>query len=266
MNRRFTNLVLAITTVVILGLMPAANRSAGAGQSGPAVDHRLYGELLSRHVVNGLVNYRGLLREESKLDRYLDQMARIDPERLERPERFAFYVNLYNAWTIKLILSRYPDLESIKDLGSLFRSPWKRRIVRLDGKRVTLDEIEHGILRPQFHDPRVHFALNCASLGCPPLRAEPFRGAVLDRQLDEQVRSNINDPRRTHLRANVLYLNRVFDWYGEDFPRGPIAFVERYARGKLKRALVERAGAVTVEFLPWDWRLNDAGRYLPTQR
>ena len=126
------------------------------------------------HVENGVVDYGGFQKDEKQLDQYLAQLGRITTEKLSSPERMAFYINLYNAWTIKLILTRYPDIESIKDTGSLFSSPWSKKIVVLENKKVSLDHIEHDLLRPQFKDPRIHFAVNCASKSCPPLLENPI--------------------------------------------------------------------------------------------
>ena len=118
------------------------------------VDHSLYASLLDRHVDKGVVDYKGLQKDEADLDRYLEMLAGVDPDALSKDARFAFYVNAYNAWTIKLILSRYPDISSIKDLGSLPSSPWKKKIASIDGEVLTLDQVEHEILRRQFNNPR----------------------------------------------------------------------------------------------------------------
>ncbi len=129
----------------------------------------IYSELLKKFVDNGKVDYKGLKKEEADLDTYLNHLAQINPKMLSVDAQFAFYANAYNAWTIKLILSGYPGIKSIKDLGSLLKSPWKKKIARIDGGLMTLDQIEHDILRPRFKDPRVHFAINCAARSCPPL-------------------------------------------------------------------------------------------------
>ena len=118
--------------------------------NGRAVDNSLYGELLEKYVKGGKVNYAGFKAEEDKLDRYLKILENVNPESLSRNEQFVFYTNAYNAWTIKLILSGYPGVKSIKDLGNLFKSPWKKKIVRIDGKVTTLDHVEHEILRPRY--------------------------------------------------------------------------------------------------------------------
>ncbi|MBW2206539.1 MAG: DUF547 domain-containing protein [Deltaproteobacteria bacterium] len=185
-------------------------------KAGETVDHSLYGELLG----------------------------------------FAFYVNAYNAWTIKLILTGYPGIESIKDLGSLFKSPWKKKICRIDGEVITLDDIEHNILRPQFKDPRVHFAVNCASKGCPPLLAEPYTGSRLDKQLNQVTRAFINDPKRYRIEKDTLFVSKIFKWFSEDFNNDVIGFFLQYAEGDLKKTLESNRGKIKVKYLDYDWSLN----------
>jgi hypothetical protein len=220
----------------------------------PSVDHNLWTELLRNHTRQGLVDYDGFERDRAKLDRYLDQMAEIDHQSLGRDDRFAYFINLYNAWTIRLILDHRPGIDSIRDIGGWLKSPWKMDIVRLKDKTVSLDWVEHDLLRPEFGDPRVHFAVNCASMSCPPLRNEAYVGARLDRQLDQQTRAFINDPQRTRLEGDQLYLNKIFKWFAEDF-RDRVAFVRRYAEGGFKDELAE-LDRVDVRFLDYDWSLN----------
>jgi hypothetical protein len=220
------------------------------------VDHSLYGELLKKYVKDGVVNYQGFKNEESKLDKYLKVLEEPDSSNLSSDEQFAFYVNAYNAWTIKFILSKYPDINSIKELGSIFKSPWKKKIARIDGDIITLDDIEHGILRPRFQDSRVHFVVNCASKGCPPLRSEPYRGDILNRQLDMMTESFINHPERNYIEGDTLYVSQIFEWYKEDFPEGVISFFFKYAKGGLKRDLEEKKNNLKVKYLDYDWSLN----------
>jgi hypothetical protein len=227
-----------------------------SGTGWAKVDNAIYADLLQRYVHNGHVDYQGFQNEEDMLDRYLDELAQVDPDVLSRDERFAFYVNAYNAWTIKFILSRYPDLQSIKDLGSLLRSPWKKKFVRIDGKVLTLDNIEHDILRPQFKDPRVHFAVNCASIGCPPLLNEPYAGDRLDKQLNRVAKDFINDPQRNRLDGNVLYVSKIFKWFAADFNHDIPAFFQKYAREPMKTELRVRASDIRINYLNYDWSLN----------
>ena len=222
----------------------------------PAVDNRLYAELLKKYVKAGKVNYAGFKKEEAKLDRYLKILENVDPARLPRDEQFAFYTNAYNAWTIKLILSGYPDVTSIKDLGSLLKSPWKKKIVRIAGEVISLDHVEHEILRPRYKDSRVHFAINCAAKSCPPLRPEPFSGDILDQQLDDSTRSFINNPKNYRLEDNELYISRIFKWFSEDFNDDAYGFFLKYATGDLAKELEAKSGQIVVKYLHYDWSLN----------
>ena len=238
-------------------MITAAAGLQAIASSGTTVDNGLYGELLKKHVRDGRVDYAGFKTEEAKLDRYLKILENVDPGILSRNEQFAFYINAYNAWTIKLILSGYPGVTSIKDLGSLLKSPWKKKIVRIDGKVVTLDHVEHEILRPRYKDPRVHFAINCAAKSCPPLRPEPFNGNILDRQLDDSTRSFINNPQSYRLDDSELYVSRIFKWFSEDFNEDIFGFFLKYANGNLKKELEAKSERTTVKYLQYDWSLNE---------
>lgn len=231
--------------------------SATLAVASATVDNRIYAGLLERHVRKDGVDYAGLKQEEQLLDRYLDVLAHIDPQRLADRERFAFFANAYNAWTLKLVLENYPGIDSIKDLGNLWQSPWEKKIARINGQLLTLDQIEHDILRPEFKDPRVHFAVNCASKGCPPLYNVPFNGHDLDRQLDQVTRAFINDPTRYRIDGNVLYVSRIFKWYAEDFDNNPLGFFKTYAEGDLKTKLQANPQGWQVKYLDYDWSLND---------
>ena len=227
-----------------------------ASLAGPTVDHSIYAELLMKYVKNGRVDYEGFKSEEAKLDDYLKILESVDSKSLSEDEMFAFYVNAYNTWTIKLILSGYPEVKSIKDLGSLFKSPWKKEIVRIDGGVITLDNVEHDILRPRFKDPRVHFAINCAAISCPPLRAEPYQGDILGTQLDDSTRSFLNDPNRYKFEGNTFYVSRIFKWFAEDFKHDVLSFYLKYADEDLRRKLEAKRTSLRIQYLPYDWGLN----------
>jgi hypothetical protein len=220
------------------------------------IDNTIYGELLQKYVINGKVNYTGLKSEESSLDSYLGQLASIDPDKLSYNQRFAFYINAYNAWTLKLILTHYPGISSIKDIGGFFSSPWKKELVRINGAKVTLDHIEHDILRPEFKDPRVHFAINCAAVSCPPLANFPFDGTQLDEQLDAQAKVFINTAKSNYLKGDILWVSRIFKWFGEDFNDKIYDFILSYAQEDFKRQLVDRKEQIKVKYLDYDWSLN----------
>lgn len=227
-----------------------------------AVDHSLYARLLERHVQDGLVDYAGLKNDRAPLDEYLEVMGGINPDTLSENEQLAFYINLYNAATMRLIVGHYP-IESIKDVGSFFSSPWKARIVVLNGEMVSLDHIEHEIVRPRFEEPRVHFALNCSARSCPPLMNVPYMAETLEDQLTEATINYLNDGKNNYLVGRILYVSKIFDWFSEDFPDDLPHWIKRYARGALGRALdeTETEGlSLRVEFLKYDWGLNDQAR------
>ncbi|MFC1858483.1 DUF547 domain-containing protein [Thermodesulfobacteriota bacterium] len=220
-----------------------------------AVNHDIYASLLAHYVKNGIVDYAGFKKEEAKLDKYLKLLENTDLKTLSRNDQFAFYVNAYNAWTIKLILTGYPEVKSIKDLGGFF-GPWKKKFVRIDKKITTLDHVEHDILRPQFKDPRVHFAVNCASKGCPPLLSEPYQGSKLDEQLNRSTRAFISNPQRNYLDGNKLHVSSIFKWFEEDFDHDIPGFFLKYAEGNLKKELQVTKGKIKVKYLKYDWSLN----------
>jgi len=249
LNRKYFVFLAALSCLFTTG-------QVGAGWTSGAVDNSVYAELLKKYVKEDGVDYQGFKNEESKLGQYLKVLEKTEPGKLSRNEQFAFYINAYNAWTIKLILSGYPGVKSIKELGGIFKSPWKKKLARIDGDRVTLDHLEHGILRPRYKDPRVHFAINCASKGCPPLRSEPYMGDVLNQQLDEMTRAFINDPRRNRVEGKKLYVSRIFKWFKEDFGNDIVGFFQEYVQGDLKKELDSNREEIEVEYLSYDWSLN----------
>ncbi|HSM20898.1 MAG TPA: DUF547 domain-containing protein [Rubrivivax sp.] len=242
--------------------------------------HGAWTALLRKHVrlLRGgqatQVHYAGFAADRMVLKAYLDSVSAVPPAAFgawPRAERQAFLINAYNAFTVELILTRYPDLKSIKDLGSLLNSPWKPKWITLLGTKVSLDDIEHVMLRKRgdYDDPRVHFAVNCASIGCPALREEAFVASRLDAQMDEQTLRFISDRTRNRFNAQRgrLELSKIFDWYGEDFRLGHrgIASLQALA-GRYAEQLADvpadreriRSGAVDIAFADYDWALNDA--------
>lgn len=239
-------------------------------------DHSRWNELLASHVqpfndgVATAVDYAGFAQDGKALQSYLDGLSAVSKSTFDawpESEQLAFLINAYNAWTVKLILGAWPDLKSIKDLGSFFRSPWSKEFIPLLGETRSLDDIEHGLIRGsgRYRDPRIHFAVNCASIGCPALRPEAFRGVDLDRQLAEQTRSFLSDRTRNRKAGDELELSSIFKWYREDFEKGwkdytrLEDFLLNYAEplglteADQKRL---RAGKMKIDFLPYDWRLN----------
>ncbi len=234
--------------------------------------HAAWSALLRKHVVlqdargaASRVDYAGFARDREALGAYLAALARVAPSEfapLPRADQMAFLINAYNAATVELILTQYPKHASIKDYGSLFRSAWRKPFVRVLGETLTLDQIEHARLRgPRgYGEPRLHFALNCASISCPMLREEAYSGAKLEAQLEEQTVRFLSDRSRNRFdaKADTLELSSIFDWYGEDFAGGRLAsFLSPYASalGAERAALAKKD--LEIAFLDYDWRLND---------
>jgi hypothetical protein len=223
------------------------------------VDHSLYADLLNKYVKDGVVNYQGFKNEEKRLDEYLKVLEGTDTGKLSRNEQLAFYINVYNATTIKLILSGYPGIRSIWDLGSRIfksKSPFRKNIVRIEGKAISLDDLEHGIIRPRFKEPRIHFAVNCASKSCPPLISEPYQGSILDQQLDDSTRAFLNNAERNRLEGNRLYVSKIFKWFEEDFNDDVVGFFLIFADAEIKEKLTADKDKIKVKYLDYDWSLN----------
>jgi hypothetical protein len=220
------------------------------------IDNRLYADLLKKHVKNEKVNYDGFKTDEAQLDSYLAILSHTDVKSLSRNSRFAFYINAYNAFTIKLVLTKYPGINSIKEIGSFFSNPWNIKFISLQGKTISLDHIEHDILRPIFKDPRIHFAINCASKSCPRLRKEPYEGDILDDQLNDQARDFINDKRHMYITGDTLYISKIFKWFEADFSDNPLLFIKTHAFGELKERLNTPGKPLKINYLNYDWTLN----------
>ncbi len=234
-----------------------------------------YEALLKRYVADGRVDYKGLKTDTTALDLYLDSAAGVAEAHFNQwaePERLAFLINLYNAATLKLIVDHYP-VKSIKDIGSFFKGPWAQPVVRLFGSTITLDNLEHGIVRKQYSEPRIHLALVCAAKGCPTLRSEAYTAEKLDAQLDDQSRRFLASPAglRIDRGSKVVYFSSIFKWYGEDFVAGfspPSGFsgldkteraVANFCSGFISASDGDhlKAGGYSVKYLDYDWSLNE---------
>jgi len=224
-----------------------------------ANDHLLWGTLINKHVKNGAVDYQGFKNDEAELDRYLALLGQTDPDALPSSDQLALYINAYNAYTVKLILKNFTDgipVKSIRKIGGLFTSPWSISFADIGGKTHTLDEIEHEIIRPRFQDPRIHFAVNCASQSCPPLISVPYLGETLDAQLDASTRNFLANRRHNYIDSDTLYVSSIFKWYGEDFNDDPAAFFLKYSEGETLKELQKIGPEIRIKYLDYDWSLN----------
>lgn len=242
----------------------AAEMSAAAVDSGTVAagfDHGPWDRLLRDHVRMGRVDYVGLLRDRSTLDVYLARVGQADPAAWPPDERKAFWINVYNARMVASVLDHWP-LESVLDVGRIpILGIPTLRIFRekhdIAGTGRSLDDIEHGILRAEFADPRIHAALVCASRSCPALPSGAFAPARLDAQLDAAMRGFLQDERRNRIFEKPPRLSKIFDWYADDFRIGD-GTVWDYVRGWLDDSQRRRYPEKTdVEYLSYDWSLND---------
>jgi Protein of unknown function, DUF547 len=188
--------------------------------------HLLFTQILNDYVINGLVNY-AKLKDDERLDKYLKQLENTNPDNLLTDEdKLAFWINAYNAFTIKFIVEEYP-IESINDLhwGGLYlgsvlgTTVWDDEKIIINGTKLSLNNIEHDIARKKFNEERVHFALVCASLSCPQIRSEAFEGYKLNEQLQDQGMKFFNDENRNrfNVKTRTAYLSKILDWYDDDF-------------------------------------------------
>jgi len=267
----------ALFVTGVMGSGPAAHAQTpqqlfakSVAGSPHTVDHSAWDRLLKTYVKPGAdglnrVDYAAFKRDgHAALKAYISGLEAVDPRTLDRPEQFALLANLYNAKTVDIVLDHYP-VASIRDislggglLGAFTGGPWKADVLEMSGVALSLDDVEHGILRPLFKDPRVHYAVNCASVGCPNLGTEPFTGARLEAQLDAAARAYVNSGRGARFTADGLVVSSIYDWYEDDFgggEQGVIAHLKAYA----EPALVQRLqGTTSIADYAYDWSLNDA--------
>ncbi|MEM7545726.1 MAG: DUF547 domain-containing protein [Pseudomonadota bacterium] len=208
-----------------------------------------------------LVDYAGAKAAgaSTPLDEWLLAMQNVDPTALSAEAAMAWWVNLYNAATIKLVLDHYPTKSILRIKGGLFNTgPWDEPVVTVNGDALTLNNVEHGILRPIWRDPRIHYAVNCASIGCPDLMAKPWTSATLDADLDAGARRYVNHPRGARVDSGQLIVSKIYTWFEEDFggsSGGIIAHLRSYAEGDLAGQL---AGIGRISNSEYDWDLNGA--------
>jgi len=261
--------LLLLATLAAGAIVPASSANAAFDHS-----HSAFDALLQQHVVlisdgtASQVDYAAFQRKRPALQSYLAELAAVTPQQygnFRKSEKLAFLINAYNAYTVEFILTRYPDIQSIRDLGSLFSNAWKKRLFPLLGEKRTLDEIEHEMIRKpgDFDDPRIHMAVNCASIGCPALRDEAYVAQRLDAQLDGAVESFLRDSSRNRADEKALRVSKIFDWYAEDFEKhsGSVAaWLAQYASQLSDDPEIQSAvtaGSLRIRYLDYDWALND---------
>lgn len=264
-NKKMNTLKKAATfqaIVIIVATLIFSITGCGIHISGknPVEKNELWTSLVKKHVgADGLVDYKGFIADKVKLQEYLDILSANPPDKKWTDnEKIAYWLNAYNAFTIKLIVDHYP-VKSIKDLGAkhqiiFINTPWDKKFFEIGGKTMTLNRIEHRILRKEFTEPRIHFALNCASMSCPKLRREAYDGSRLDEQLTDQAKTFLSDKSRNEIDTKTPKLSAIFDFYGKDITKWSgkslIEFINQYTPVKI-------AANAEIDYLDYNWNLND---------
>lgn len=235
------------------------NQAPKEAESTKPPSHTSWSALLGKHVSSdGKVNYKGFLQDSVALNSYLNSLSKNPPNKSDwsKAEQLAYWINAYNAFTVKLIVDHYP-VKSIRDLNPTLYVPlvntvWHIKFFKIGGVDFNLDEIEHSILRKEFEEPRIHFAIVCASYSCPPLRNEAFRAEKIHEQLDDQARLFINDPKRNTITENALILSQIFNWFSGDFTKKSslIEFLNQYS-------IIQISKNASIEYHDYDWSLNE---------
>lgn len=215
---------------------------------------KILSEVLTIEGAQTSVNYTQLKKMPRQLDEYLSTLSSLKKSKYDlfsEDQKLAFLINAYNAFTLKLMRDAWP-VKSIRDLGSIFTNPWKKEFFTLLGQSRTLDWIEHEVIRKEFDEPRIHFAVNCASIGCPALRQEAFIASKLDSQLEEQAIIFLNDESKNTFKKGKVYLSKIFDWYGSDFikkEKNIIIVLNKWRSQKFPKE-------AKIDYLDYDWSAN----------
>lgn len=230
-------------------------------------DHSSWDELVQKHVRDDgrRFDYVGLKGDEKQFDAYLDALAAADLSSLSATEIQALFANAYNAYTIRTILDHVSadgafDIDSIQDVPNVFG----REVHKLGGFSLSLDNMEHNVLRPLFKDPRFHFAVNCASISCPPLPTRAFTGDKIDEQLDTVTRNALTNPDYVSIDGGGLLVTKIMDWYGGDFVNPDYTgsestlqeFIAKYATDEVRELVAAQGDSVTVKFRDYEWGMN----------
>lgn len=236
---------------------------------GQNIDHLVLTDLMNDYNINGNVNYKALKNDE-RLDIYLNSLSEFNPVNLNSPEdKMAFWINAYNAFTIKAIVDNYP-IESINDLHTggriisyiLSTTIWDSEFIKIFGKEYSLNDIEHKILRKEFAEPRIHFSIVCASISCPQLRNEAYVGSRLKFQLEQQAIQFFNDETKNKydLQNRTVCLSKILDWFSTDFGNSDeeiLMFVSKYVDDSISNDISQNIDKWSIEYLDYDWGLND---------
>jgi len=235
-------------------------------QTSSAQTHQTFTDVLKKYVINGLVDYKNL-KNDNQLDKYLSQLSETNPDKLTREEKLAFWINAYNAFTLQVVRDNYP-IESITDLHTggkiigylIGKTVWDKQFITINNKKYALNDIEHKILR-KMNEPRIHFAVVCASISCPELRNEAFEADNIDTQLQEQTTKFLNDKTRNHfdVKNRKAYISEIFNWFGEDFGKTDeniLKFISKFVPENVSKDIQSNISNWSISFNDYDWGLN----------
>ena len=276
MNVRLIALLLILVGITIAGYMLLPDQKdnqqtfdfwSQSNESNTSnIDHRLWQDILENYIDTEhdtgvyMFDYGSIEAEEvEQLKTYIDHLSALDPRQYNKVEQKAYWINFYNALTVKLILDHYP-VESITDLGNtvLAFGPWDDELVHVEGQALSLNDIEHAILRPIWRDSRIHFAVNCASYGCPNLQDNAFTSENMEALLEKAAREYLVHDRGLRFDEGQLILSSIFDWYGEDFganQKEVLLSLSEYLGDDLRQQLINYQGSIEYEY---SWLLNDS--------
>lgn len=246
-----------------------------AGKDPSKFDHRytFYTQVLRNVVVQQgkqtRVNYKKLGKDLIDLNKSLERFSKVKPNEYNHwtdDQKLAFLINVYNAFTLKLVVDN-PGIKSLKDLGSIFNpyKAWKIDFIPLFQKKISLDTVEHEMIRKLFNEPRIHFAVNCASISCPPILATPFFPETLDQQLESATKDFLQDKERNYfdMVKNKIFLSKIFKWYGDDFRKSGNTLEKFIAPYLINDKMTQRKiinGEIKIEFLDYNWNLNKTSK------
>ena len=279
--RRYSRVALAVLLVACLAGFSSAERLFAPGAElweqwtahSPddlrTIDHAPWDRLLKTYVpdipagANRVAYARVTQEDRTALDGYIDRLAAVNISGHARHEQLAYWINLYNALTVQVVLAHYP-VASIRDIdispGLFSDGPWVAKLVSVEGVALSLNDIEHRILRPIWRDPRIHYGVNCASIGCPDLRPEVFTGARVEQQLTEAARAYVNDPRGVSIEDGNVTVSKIYDWFIEDFGGDEDGVIDHLLDFAKPALAVELRRIGKLYDTSYDWSLNDAGK------
>jgi hypothetical protein len=248
--------VVNLFIILLLSIQGCTAASSPTSTAAP-ISHDIWDSLLKKHVDSkGFVNYAGFKKDQVQLRKYLTMVEKSAPAKSwSKEEELAYWINAYNAFTIQLILDNADKkITSIKDIGSKIKipfvnTPWDIKFINIGDEKMDLNNIEHGIIRKKFKEPRIHFALVCAAKSCPPLRNEAFTAKNLDRQLQDQGVRFINDASKNKITVNSIKITKLLDWYGRDFNKSQIDIVNDYSKTKVNKD-------AAISYMDYNWALN----------